>query len=80
MTGRVGVCDVTVSPGAVKLPSGLLEAFNSSIPVLCIVSDVLTEHSHLVYRGAASQAMNQEGLLRDFCASVVTLRSVRNLP
>src|SRR5688572_17536787 len=34
LTGKVGVCDATVGPGTAKLPSGLGEAYNSSIPVL----------------------------------------------
>ena len=32
MTGRVGVCDATVGPGAAKLPSGLAEALGASVP------------------------------------------------
>jgi len=64
LTGRVGVCDATVGPGAAKLPSGLGEAFNSSIPVLAIVSDLPQEIESRRYRGAASQALDQEALLR----------------
>jgi len=64
LTGRVGVCDATVGPGAAKLPSGLGEAFNSSIPVLAIVSDLPRSTASRRYRGATSQALDQEGLLR----------------
>lgn len=64
LTGRVGVCDATVGPGAAKLPSGLGEAFNSSIPVLAIVSDLPQTTDSRRYRGATSQALDQEALLR----------------
>ena len=64
LTGRVGVCDATVGPGAAKLPSGLGEAFNSSIPVLAIVSDLPRATASRQYRGATSQALDQEALLR----------------
>lgn len=64
LTGRVGVCDATVGPGTAKLPSGLGEAFNSSIPVLAIVSDLPQTTDSRRYRGATSQALDQEALLR----------------
>ena len=34
LTGRPGVCDVTVGPGANLLPAGFLEALNASIPMI----------------------------------------------
>ena len=34
VTGRAGVCDATVGPGAAKLPSGLGEALGASVPVI----------------------------------------------
>jgi thiamine pyrophosphate-dependent acetolactate synthase large subunit-like protein len=42
----------------------LLESFNASVPLLAIVSDVGSEWAHLQERGAATQAMDQEGMLR----------------
>lgn len=80
LTNRIGVCDVTVGPGAIKLPSGLFEAYGSSIPVLAIVSDVPMGWSHLMERGTALQSMDQESLLRPLCKRVATLRSPEQLP
>ncbi|MBM3261845.1 MAG: thiamine pyrophosphate-binding protein [candidate division Zixibacteria bacterium] len=81
MTGRIGVCDVTVGPGAVKLPSGLYEAYASSIPVLAIISDIPTGWTHLVDRGGtATQGLDQESLVRPFVKRVATLRSPEQLP
>src|SRR5262245_19787686 len=39
-SGRIGVCDATVGPGASNLVSGLVEANSSSVPVMAIVSDI----------------------------------------
>lgn len=63
VTGRIGVCDATVGPGATKLPSGLAEALHSSIPVLAIISDIKREHEYLADFGAASQALDQIRML-----------------
>jgi len=66
LSGRVGVCDATVGPGAIKLTSGLAEAFNSSIPLVAIVyvvhapaSDTLTPQvvpTHIRPRSSTSTA------------------------
>lgn len=63
MTGRVGVCDATVGPGAAKLPSGLGEALGASVPVIALVSDLPTRMAAHRYRSAASQALDQAALL-----------------
>ena len=67
LTNRIGVCDVTVGPGATKLPSGLMEAWCSSIPILCIVSELSPGWRHLYQRGAALQAMGPELLMQLVC-------------
>lgn len=66
ITGRIGVCDATVGPGATKFPSGLAEARHSSIPVLALLSDVKQEYAALTDFGAASQALDQLAMLRPF--------------
>lgn len=63
MTGRVGVADATVGPGATKLPSGLAEAKHSSIPLLVILSDIAQSLMPLTDYGAASQALDQMRML-----------------
>lgn len=80
LTHRVGICDVTVGPGCVKLPSGLMEAYYSSIPILCIISELPVAWRHLYDRGAALQAMEQAKLISQFCKWVATLHSPAQLP
>ncbi|MDC0067635.1 thiamine pyrophosphate-binding protein [Gammaproteobacteria bacterium] len=58
-TGRIGVCDGTVGPGATNLVSPMAEAHCSSIPLIVIVSDVARGWEHRRTRGNASQAMDQ---------------------
>lgn len=59
ITGRTGVCDATVGPGATNLVSPLAEAYNSSIPILAIISDIPRAWEHRRVRGNASQGMRQ---------------------
>ncbi|MCS6862894.1 MAG: thiamine pyrophosphate-binding protein, partial [Abditibacteriales bacterium] len=79
LTHKIGVCDVTVGPGCTKLPSGLMEAYYSSIPILCIISDLPQSWRHLYERGAALQAMDQAGLIAQFCKWVTTLHAPEHL-
>lgn len=62
-TGRIGVCDATVGPGASNLVSGLVEAYSSSVPLLAIVSDIPREWEHRRGHGSASQAFEQRRFL-----------------
>ena len=62
-TGRIGVCDATVGPGASNLVSGLVEAYSSSVPVMAIVSDIPREWEHRRAFGSASQAFEQRRFL-----------------
>jgi acetolactate synthase I/II/III large subunit len=63
ITGRAGVCDATVGPGAAKLPSGLGEALGASVPVVALVSELPARLAPHRYRSAASQALDQSALL-----------------
>jgi acetolactate synthase-1/2/3 large subunit len=62
-SGRIGVCDATVGPGASNLVSGLVEAHSSSIPVLAIIADLPREWEHRRRLGSASQGFDQRGFL-----------------
>ncbi len=82
LTGRVGVCDATVGPGAALLPPGLSEAYNASIPVLAVVSDLPSAVSArgLRYRGAAQQGLEQCALLRPVTKWQAEVPSQQALP
>jgi len=43
ISGKVGICDATLGPGATNLISGIAEAFTSSIPVLAMASEIRSD-------------------------------------
>lgn len=54
LTGKPGVCDVTVGPGANLLPAGFLEALNASIPMIGIIGGLPLDWLPLKEKGIAS--------------------------
>ncbi|HET7087470.1 MAG TPA: thiamine pyrophosphate-binding protein [Anaerolineae bacterium] len=67
LSGRVGVCDATVGPGAIKFTSGLAEALNSSIPMVALVSDMPSDWLAVRYRGGGNQLVDQLAVLAPLC-------------
>ena len=45
VTGRVGVCDATLGPGATNLVTALVESYNAGVPIVAIVGDTHRDHS-----------------------------------
>src|SRR3546814_2852668 len=45
VTGRVGVCDATLGPGATNLVTALVESLNAGVPVVAIVGATHRLHS-----------------------------------
>jgi len=80
MSGRVGVCDATVGPGAAKLPSGLGEALGASVPVIALVSDLPTRLAAHRYRSAASQALDQAALLAPVTKWLASVPDAASMP
>ncbi len=80
ITGRAGVCDATVGPGAAKLPSGLAEALGASVPVVALVSDLPARLAPHRYRSAASQALDQAALLAPVTKWQATVADPVTLP
>jgi len=80
ISNKIGVCDATVGAGSTKLTSGLAEAYNSSIPVIAIISDVASDWVHLIGHGAASQGLNQKDMLRPISKGVIRIPSQKRAP
>ncbi|MDA8052145.1 MAG: thiamine pyrophosphate-binding protein [Rhodospirillales bacterium] len=59
VSGRIGVCDAAFGVGALKLASGVAEAYNSSIPVLAILSNGPREWLLWAERGCTAQGVEQ---------------------
>jgi len=75
-TGKVGVCDAAVGPGATNLITGIAEAHASGIAVIAIVSDIRSD-----WRGRDSfQEIDQVGVFRPVTKSVFTVDHVLRIP
>ena len=45
VTGRPGVCDATLGPGATNLATGLVESLNAGVPLIAIIGNTNRAHS-----------------------------------
>ena len=79
-TGKVGVCDATVGPGATNLPSALGEALNSSTPMLAIVGEHPVSWIDYVDQGRASQGIDQISMLKAVSKKVIYVPTPETLP
>src|SRR5260370_19565743 len=80
LTGRPGVCDVTVGPGTTKLADGLVESLNASVPVIAIVGELRVDWERLRDKGVASQGFGQVGFLTSITKATLVVPSVATLP
>jgi acetolactate synthase-1/2/3 large subunit len=80
LTGKPGVCDVTVGPGANLLPAGLLEALNASIPMIAIVGEVPLDWLQLRDKGIASQGFDQLSFFKTCTKESWLVPSIAALP
>ena len=80
ISGKVGVCDATVGPGATNLVSALGEALNSSTAMVAIVSDHPVGWVNHIDFGRASQGIDQVGLLKSVSKAVFRVPSPDRLP
>src|SRR5947208_9333825 len=79
LTGRPGVCDVTVGPGATKLADGLVESTNASVPVVALVGELPRDWEPYRDRGVASQGFDQVAFLSSITKATLRVPSVAAL-
>src|SRR3989454_568813 len=80
LTGRPGVCDVTVGPGTTKLADGLVESLNASVPVLALVGELPRDWAPYREKGVASQGFDQVRFLESITKSTLNVPSLSALP
>lgn len=80
ITGRPGVCDVTVGPGTTKLADGLVESRNASVPVLALVGELPRDWEPYREMGVASQGFDQVSFLRTITKATLLVPSAEALP
>src|SRR6266704_6609654 len=76
VTGRPGVCDGTLGPGATNLVTGLVEALNAGIPQVVLIGDANRDH--------AGKNMTQEArqveILRPAVKEVIRIEATKRIP
>jgi acetolactate synthase-1/2/3 large subunit len=76
VTGRPGVCDATLGPGATNLVTGLVEALNAGTPMIAITGDSNRTH--------ASKNMTQEcrqtEILRPAAKELIRIEATSRIP
>jgi acetolactate synthase-1/2/3 large subunit len=76
VSGRVGVCDATLGPGATNLVTGLVEALNAGTPMVVLVGDTHREHS---WKNMTQESRQLE-ILAPACKAVLRVESVQRIP
>ena len=80
ISGGIGVCDATAGCGAIKFISGLAEAYNTSIPVIAIGSEMEGDWLAGRYRGTGSQVVDSKEVLKPVTKWQACLPHVNKMP
>ena len=76
VSGRVGLVDATVGPGATNLVTGLVEALNAGTPLVALVGNTHRDHSWK----NMTQECRQVDILRPACKELIRIESVKRIP
>src|SRR5579862_7142956 len=76
VTGRPGVCDGTLGPGATNLVTGLIESTNGGIPVVAIAGDTNRAHSWK----NMTQECRQAEILRPAVKDLIRVEHISRIP
>ena len=76
MSGKVGIVDATLGPGATNLVTGLVEALNAGTPLVAIIGD-----THRDYSGKnMTQESRQADILRPAAKELITIPTPQRIP
>ncbi|MEM7250997.1 MAG: thiamine pyrophosphate-binding protein [Pseudomonadota bacterium] len=76
ITGRPGVCDATLGPGATNLVTGLVESLNAGVPLVVIVGNSNRDHS---WKNMTQEA-RQSDILAPACKEVIRIERGLRIP
>ena len=76
VSGRVGLVDATLGPGATNLVTGLVEALNAGSPIVAIVGDAHRDHAGK----NMTQETDQVSILRPACKALLRVEAVHRIP
>lgn len=76
VTGRPGVCDATLGPGATNLATGLVESLNAGVPLIAIVGNTNRAHS---WKNMTQEA-RQDEILAPAAKALIRVEDGRRMP
>ncbi len=76
VSGRVGVCDATLGPGATNLVTGLVEALNAGSPLVVLIGDTHRAHSWK----NMTQETHQMDILKPACKEILRVEMIERIP
>ena len=76
VTGRVGVCDATLGPGATNLVTALVESLNAGVPVIALIGDTHRAHS---WKNMTQESRQLE-ILRPAVKDVLRVERIERIP
>jgi acetolactate synthase-1/2/3 large subunit len=76
LTGRPGICDGTLGPGATNLVTALVESLNAGVPVIALTGDTHRGHS---WRNMTQEARQVE-ILRPAVKDLIRVEAVERIP
>ncbi|MEQ9639270.1 MAG: thiamine pyrophosphate-binding protein [Alphaproteobacteria bacterium] len=76
VTGRPGVCDATLGPGATNLATGLVESLNAGVPMVAIIGDTNRDHS---WKNMTQEA-RQLDILAPAVKEVIRVERIHRIP
>jgi len=76
VSGRVGLVDATLGPGATNLVTGLVEALNAGSPMVAIVGDAQRDHAGK----NMTQETDQVAILCPACKELLRVEAIQRIP
>ncbi len=76
VSGRVGLVDATLGPGATNMVTGLVEALNAGTPMVALVGDAHRDHAWK----NMTQESRQAEILRPACKEFLRVESAARIP
>jgi acetolactate synthase-1/2/3 large subunit len=76
VSGRVGLVDATLGPGATNLVTGLIEALNAGTPLVAVIGDAHREHA---WKNMTQEARQTE-ILRPAVKELIRIETVARIP
>ena len=76
VTGRPGICDGTLGPGATNLVTGLVESLNAGVPLIVVVGNSNREHS---WKNMTQEARQAE-ILAPAAKALIRIESGNRIP